>query len=121
MPDMTSDNYVKASRGYGATVELVEGMAVAFARTDELAQSGATVAHPFDHPAMMAGNGTLGLELVEDVPDLTDVFISVGGGGFITGVGSAVLALRPEARIWAVETDGPRCSTTRWLQGDHCR
>ncbi len=106
MPDTTPGNYVNASRGYGATVELVEGMAAAFARTDELAQSGATVAHPFDHPAMMAGNGTLGLELVEDVPDLTDVFISVGGGGFISGVGSAVRALKPEARIWAVETDG---------------
>lgn len=106
MPDTTPGNYVNASRGYGATVELVEGMAAAFARTDELAQSGATVAHPFDHLAMMAGNGTLGLELVEDVPDLTDVFISVGGGGFISGVGSAVRALKPEARIWAVETDG---------------
>jgi threonine dehydratase len=106
MPDTTPDNYVNASRGYGATVELVEGMAAAFARTDELAHSGATLAHPFDHPAMMAGNGTLGLELVDDVPDLTDVFVSVGGGGFITGVGSAVRALRPEARIWAVETDG---------------
>ena len=106
MPDTTPQNYVNASRGYGATVELVEGMAAAFARTEELAQLGATVAHPFDHPAMMAGDGTLGLELVEDVPDLTDVFISVGGGGFITGVGSAVRALKPDVRIWAVETDG---------------
>jgi threonine dehydratase len=106
MPDTTPDNYVAASRGYGATVELVEGIGAAFERADELAQEGATVAHPFDHPAMMAGDGTLGLELVEDVPDLTDVFVSVGGGGFITGVGSAVRALKPGARIWAVETDG---------------
>ena len=106
MPDTTPENYVHASRGYGATVELVEGMAAAFARTEELARSGATIAHPFDHPAMMAGDGTLGLELIEDVPELTDVFISVGGGGFITGVGSAVRALKPAVRIWAVETDG---------------
>ncbi len=106
MPDATPTNYVDATRGYGATVELVEGMAAAFARTEELAQTGARIAHPFDHPAMMAGDGTLGLELIEDVPDLTDVFISVGGGGLITGVGSAVHALKPDARIWAVETDG---------------
>ena len=55
---------------------------------------------------MMAGDGTLGLELIEDVPELTDVFISVGGGGFVTGVGSAVRSLKSVVRIWAVETDG---------------
>ncbi|MEX1294952.1 MAG: pyridoxal-phosphate dependent enzyme [Candidatus Limnocylindrales bacterium] len=106
MPQTTPDNYVQATRGYGGKVELVESIAAAIDRAEELAEAGATLAHPFDHPAMMAGDGTLGLELVEDVPELTDVFISVGGGGLITGVGSAVLASRPEARIWAVETDG---------------
>jgi threonine dehydratase len=106
MPDTTPDNYVRATRGYGGQVEFVESISAAIDRADELAEDGATTAHPFDHPAMMAGDGTLGLELVEDVPDLTDVFISVGGGGFITGVGSAIHGLRPETRIWAVETDG---------------
>jgi threonine dehydratase len=106
MPDTTPDNYVQATRGYGGMVEFVESIAAAMDRADELAAAGATAAHPFDHPAMMAGDGTLGLELVEDVPELTDAFISVGGGGLITGVGSAVRALRPTARIWAVETDG---------------
>lgn len=74
-------------------------------RADELGTVGVARAHPFDDPAMMARDGTLGLELADDVPDV-DVFISVGGGGFITGVGSAIQALRPRARIWAVETDG---------------
>ena len=106
MPETTPDNYVQATRGYGGAVEFVKDIAAAIERTEELAAAGVTMAHPFDHPAMMAGDGTLGLELVEDVPDLTDVFISVGGGGLITGVGSAVRAQRPEARIWAVETDG---------------
>jgi threonine dehydratase len=106
MPQTTPDNYVQATRGYGGRVELVESMATAIDRVKEIAEGGATIAHPFDHPAMMAGDGTLGLELVEDVPELTDVFISVGGGGLITGVGSAIHALRPETRIWAVETDG---------------
>lgn len=106
MPEGAPANSVQATRGYGATVELVPNVTAAFERADELADAGAVMAHPFDHPAMMAGNGTLGLELVEDVPELSDVFISVGGGGFITGVGSAIHALRPGARIWAVETDG---------------
>ena len=106
MPETTPDNYVHATRGYGGAVELVEDIAAAIARSNELAEAGATLAHPFDHPAMMAGDGTLGLEIVEDVPELTDVFVSVGGGGLITGVGSAIRALRPGARIWAVETDG---------------
>jgi threonine dehydratase len=106
MPATTPANYVDATRGYGGAVEFTEDIAAAIERTDELAAAGAQVAHPFDHPAMMAGDGTLGLELVEDVPELTDVFVSVGGGGFITGVGSAIRALRPAARIWAVETDG---------------
>lgn len=106
MPDTTPDNYVQATRGYGGRVEFVESITTAIDRAAKLAQDGATIAHPFDHPAMMAGDGTLGLELVEDVPELTDVFISVGGGGLITGVGSAIHALRPETRIWAVETDG---------------
>ena len=106
MPATTPANYVEATRGYGGAVEFVDDIAAAIDRSHELGLAGATIAHPFDHPAMMAGDGTLGLEVVEDVPELTDVFISVGGGGLITGVGSAIHALRPEARIWAVETDG---------------
>ncbi|MFV2062720.1 MAG: threonine/serine dehydratase [Chloroflexota bacterium] len=106
MAEGTPAHYVEATRGYGAEVEFAPTVAEAFERVDELAADGAIAAHPFDHPAMMAGNGTLGLEVVEDVPDITDIFISVGGGGFITGVGSAIRALRPDTRIWAVETDG---------------
>jgi threonine dehydratase len=106
MAASTPANYVEATRGYGATVEFAEDVTAAFARVDELAAEGATIAHPFDRPTMMAGNGTLGLEIIEDVPEVSDVFISVGGGGFITGVGSAFKALRPQTRIWAVETEG---------------
>lgn len=106
MPEGTPRHYVEATEGYGARVELVAGVAAAFERARELADETTAEAHPFDHPAMMAGNGTLGLELVESIPELTDVFISVGGGGFLTGVGSAVHALRPGVRIHAVETDG---------------
>ncbi len=106
MPEGTPSNYVEATRGYGAEVEFVAGVAEAFARAEEYGNEGWAVAHPFDNEAMMAGNGSVGLEIVEQVPDVTDLFVSVGGGGLLTGVASAVLALRPNVRLWAVETEG---------------
>ena len=54
----------------------------------------------------MAGAGTIGLELMEDLPELTDVVVSIGGGGLIAGITVAIKALKPEARIWGVETEG---------------
>ena len=81
---------------YGAEVELAPTMSEAFERFDQYRAGGVPTLHPFDDPRMWAGNGTLGLEVVEDAPDLTDIFVSIGGGGFITGVASAVLGLRPE-------------------------
>ena len=106
MPEGTPSNYVEATRSYGAEVEFVPGVAEAFARADSYGQQGWAVAHPFDHEAMMAGNGVVGLEIVEQVPDVTDLFVSVGGGGLLTGVASAVLGLKPEVNVWAVETEG---------------
>jgi threonine dehydratase len=61
--------------------------------------------HPFDDDRFISGNGTIGLEIVEDLPDVDAVVASVGGGGLITGVGAAVKALRPSARIYAVEPE----------------
>lgn len=106
MPEGTPVNYVDATRGYGAEVEFVPGVAEAFARAAAHGEEGWAVAHPFDHPAMMAGNGSVGLEIIEQIPDLTDLFVSVGGGGLLVGVASAVLALKPDVRIWPVETEG---------------
>ena len=118
MAEGTPAHYVAATKGYGATVELAPDIAAAFERATELAEGGRVQAHPFDHPAMMAGNGSLGLEVVEDVPELTDVYISVGGGGFITGVGSAILAKRPAVRIHAVETDGAQVMADSLAAGE---
>jgi len=61
--------------------------------------------HPVDDPAVMAGNGTIGLELLEDLPDLDTVVIPYGGGGLTVGIASAVRALRPQARIFTVEPE----------------
>jgi threonine dehydratase len=65
--------------------------------------------HPFDDPLVMAGQGTVGLEILEDVPQVTDIVLSIGGGGFAGGLATAVKALKPAVRIWGVETEGADC------------
>ena len=106
MPETTPRNYVEATRGYGAEVVLVSNVAMAFDKVAEYEAQGWTAIHPFDDPLVMAGQGTVGLEIVEDLPDVTDVVVSIGGGGFIGGVATAIKSLRPETRIWGVETEG---------------
>lgn len=65
----------------------------------------ATFVHPFDDHDFIAGHATIGLEILEDAPDTAAVIASVGGGGLLTGVGSALKALRPEIRVWAAEPE----------------
>lgn len=64
-----------------------------------------TFIHPFDDPHFIAGHATMGLEILEDAPDTVAVIAAIGGGGLITGVASAVKALRPEVRIWSAEPE----------------
>jgi threonine dehydratase len=64
-----------------------------------------TFVHPFDDHNFIAGHGTMGLEILEDAPETAAVIASIGGGGLITGVGSALKALRPEIKIWGVEPE----------------
>ena len=106
MPDSTPENYVNATRGYGARVELTPTIAAAFAEVDRYKSEGRVFVHPFDDEVVMAGQGTLGLEIVEDLPDVTDVVVSIGGGGLMSGVSFAIKAKRPETRVWGVETVG---------------
>jgi threonine dehydratase len=106
VPEGTPPHYIVATRGYGAEVEIVPTIAGAFSRAEAYRERGRAALHPFDDPRMMAGNGTLGLEVVEDAPDLSDLFVSIGGGGLITGVATAVKGLLPRARVWGVETLG---------------
>lgn len=106
MPRGTPANYVEATRGYGAQVEFAENARQAFERIQAYEREGWLSVHPFDDPVVIAGQGTTGLEIVEDAPDVTDVVISIGGGGFLSGVATAVKSLKPQARIWGVETTG---------------
>jgi threonine dehydratase len=98
---------IEATRGYGAEVDLAAtGPGEAFDRLAELtADSGRTLVHPFDSPATIAGQGTVGLELVEDVPDADVVVVPIGGGGLIAGVATAVKGLKPTTRVIGVEPE----------------
>jgi threonine dehydratase len=98
---------IAAAQAYGTEVDLVApGPAEAFDRLDELiADTGRTLVHPFDDPLVIAGQGTVGLEIVEDVPEVDLVVVPVGGGGLISGIATAVKGLRPQARIVAVEPE----------------
>ena len=94
-----SEAKIEATRGYGARVDLASADPTeAFARLDELVEeSGRTLVHPFDHPLTMAGQGTVGMEVMEDVPDAAVVLVPVGGGGLISGTATAVKGIRPQA------------------------
>lgn len=106
MPESTPKNYVDATRGYGARVELSPTIAAAFAEIKRYESEGMVFVHPFDDPLVEAGQGTVGLEIVEDLPELTDVVVSIGGGGLAGGVATAIHAKVPDAKIWGVETVG---------------
>lgn len=108
MPRTASPDSIERSRATGAQVELTDGMPSAFELVDRLRADGATLLHPFDDPVVIAGQGTLGLELAEDAGELTDILVSVGGGGLVAGVATALRALQPQARIWGVEPTGAR-------------
>ena len=108
MPKFAPVSKVKATRGYGATVRL-EGVdydeAQAVAHELERAE-GLTYVHAFDDPAVMAGQGTLGLEIVDDCPALDTVVVPIGGGGLIAGVAVAVKSQLPDARVVGVQAAG---------------
>jgi threonine dehydratase len=106
MPENTPKNYLDATRGYGARVDLQPNIADAFKKTEEYQAEGRSLVHPFDDPAVIAGQGTVGLEITEDLPEVTDVIASIGGGGLAAGVAIAVKAANPKARAWGVETVG---------------
>jgi threonine dehydratase len=108
MPDTAPFPKVAATRGYGAEVVLGGGvfddcLAGALAYAEE---SGARFVSPFNDPLVIAGQGTIGLELAEQAAAAGTVVVSVGGGGLISGVAVALKALRPEVRIVGVEAEG---------------
>lgn len=108
MPQDAPMAKVDATRSYGASVELagpaIEGALEAVHAY--VAESGAVLVHPFEDPRVIAGQGTIGLELVQQVDDLETVVIPVGGGGLASGIALALRALRPGLRIVGVQAAG---------------
>src|SRR5688572_14404514 len=106
MPENTPKSYLEATRGYGATIDLKPTIAEAFAEIERYEKEGRTLVHPFDDPLVIAGQGTVGLEILEDCPQVTDVITSIGGGGLASGVAIAVKSRNPDVKVWGVETKG---------------
>ncbi|MEJ2216040.1 MAG: threonine/serine dehydratase [Gemmatimonadota bacterium] len=107
MPENASPAKIEASRAYGAEVVLRGDVYDAFDECFRLRDTrGLFFAHPFDDEAIIAGQGTVGLEIVEDAPDVEVVVVPVGGGGLLSGIAAAVKALRPGARLYGVEPTG---------------
>jgi threonine dehydratase len=104
MPVDAPRSKTDAVRGYGATIVAHADRATLFDRLrEEEARTGAAFVHPFDDPTGLAGAGTVGLEIVEQVPEVECVVVPIGGGGLMAGVACAVKALKPACRVVGVE------------------
>jgi threonine dehydratase len=117
MPRTAPAQAASAAHAAGADVRLTEDMAGAFALMGQLQQAGMTLLHPFADPVVLAGQGTVGLELSDDAGELTDVLVSIGGGALISGVAVALHARRPGIRVWGVETVGAQAMTDALAAG----
>src|SRR5690606_17079727 len=117
MPRSAPARAVETARSAGASVRLTDDMDGAFALMTRLRDEGLTPVHPFDDPEVIAGQGTVGLEFAADAGDVTDVLVSIGGGGLISGVAAALRARRPGVRVWGVETQGAQAMSEALAAG----
>lgn len=107
MPERAPLPKLAATRGYGADVHLhgevlEEAMREAIAFSE---RTGAVFIHPFDHPDIIAGQGTVGLEILQQVPNVATVLVATGGGGLVAGVASVLKALKPEVKVVGVQAE----------------
>ncbi|HSN06358.1 MAG TPA: threonine ammonia-lyase [Candidatus Angelobacter sp.] len=110
---------VQATRGYGADIRFVGTTideCLVEARAFE-AETGAVLIHPFDHPDIVAGQGTVGLEILEQRPDVRTIVVCTGGGGLLAGIAVAVKAVRPDVRIVGVQAAGAAAYPTSLAEG----
>jgi len=118
MPQNAAAFNVEVARGLGAEIELCADSIEAFAKAEDYAAQGMTNVHSYDDPAIIAGHGSLGLEMNNDAGGRLDhVFISIGGGGLAAGVGAAMKGLDPALRIHGVETEGATAMTQALAAG----
>ncbi len=108
MPETAPLPKVAATRSYGAEIRML-GQSLAeplVAAAEHAERTGAVFIHPFDHPDVIAGQGTVGLEVLDQCPDVATVVVCAGGGGLVSGVAAAVKARRPDVRVVAVQAEG---------------
>lgn len=118
MPARASVNKANAARDYGAEVILHGDENGAFAHMEMLrAARGLTLVHPFDDPHVIAGQGTIGLEILDDLDAVDVVILPIGGGGLAAGVAAAIKALRPATRVVGVEPSGAAAMTAALAAG----
>lgn len=120
MPAAAVRSKVDACLGYGARVVL-HGTHVGetFAEMERIRDAeGLTFVHPFDDPAVIAGHGSIGLELLDDLPDVDVVVVGVGGGGLISGVAAGLHGRRPDVRVYGVEPEGSDAMTQAMARGE---
>lgn len=107
MPTGASLNKIAATRSYGAEVILHgDFYDEAYAHAKEIEKkTGAIFVHPYEDEAVIAGQGTIGLEVLESIPDLDSIVVAIGGGGLISGVAAAIKAVRPQCRVIGVQAE----------------
>ncbi|WP_290653071.1 threonine/serine dehydratase [Aquisalimonas sp.] len=122
MPANASSVKVEATRNFGAEVILEGDINDAWARMHRLVEERRlTLVHPFDDPRIIAGQGTVGLEIVEQCPHVNAILCPVGGGGLISGLAIAARHLRPKVRIIGVEPEGAATLKHAWLHNGPTR
>lgn len=105
MPEETPRIKVEATRAHGAEVILCGAGQREKVAAEVLEDTGGVLVPPFDHPDIIGGQGTIGLEIAEDLPTVDNVLIPVSGGGLASGIGTAIKALCPQARVFGVEPE----------------
>jgi threonine dehydratase len=118
MPENAVPTKVAAVKEYGAEARFAPSMETVFAAMDEYREThGLHYVHPFGDPDIIAGQGTVGLEIMEDVPEVDTIAVCVGGGGLLAGIAVAAKALNPAVRIVGVEPEGAPAVTRSLLAG----
>ncbi len=122
MPAGAPISKVQATKGYGAEVCLVSGVYDdAYAHAVELQKEhGYSFVHPFDDPKVIAGQGTIGLEILEQLPEVEAVVVPIGGGGLISGVAFAIKSLRPDIKVYGVQAAGAPSMEKSVCEGKIC-
>jgi threonine dehydratase len=118
MPENAVPTKVAAVKEYGAEARFAPTMETVFAAMDEFRDAyGLHYVHPFGDPDIIAGQGTVGLEIMEDSPDVDTIAVCVGGGGLLAGIAVAAKALNPAVQIVGVEPEGAPAVTRSLIAG----